>query len=120
MGEIQRIKHQQALKYWSQILKEQQESGLCIKAFCRSRQMSHHAMYYWLKELRKEALSAKVQAPAPACTTQFAAVSLAKDEHHSCGNMVVHVGAVSLEIPEGTAAPDLQRMLQVLKEVFLC
>jgi transposase-like protein len=118
LGEIQRIKHQQALEYWSQILKEQQESGLCIKAFCRSRQMSHHAMYYWLKELRKEALSAKPQAPA--CTTQFAAVSLAQDEHHSCGNMVVHVGSASLEIPEGTAVPDLQRMLQVLKEVFLC
>lgn len=32
MGEIQRIKHQRALEYWSQILKEQQESGLCIKA----------------------------------------------------------------------------------------
>lgn len=118
MGEIQRIKHQKALEYWSQILKEQQESGLCIKAFCRSRQMSHHAMYYWLKELRKEALSAEAQAPA--CATQFAAVSLAKDEHHSCGNMVVHVGAASLEIPERTAAPDLQRMLQILKEVFLC
>ena len=37
MGEIQRIKHQKALEYWSQILKEQQESGLCIKSFCRSR-----------------------------------------------------------------------------------
>ena len=103
---------------YSSLEKEQQESGLCIKAFCRSRQMSHHAMYYWLKELRKEALSARSQTPA--CTTQFAAVSLAKEEHHSCGTMVVHVGSASLEIPEGTAAPNLQRMLQVLKEVFLC
>ena len=51
LGEIQRIKHQKALEYWSQILKEQQ---------------------------------------------------------HSCGKMVVHVGSVSLEIPAGTAAPDLQ------------
>ena len=118
LGEIQRIKHQKALEYWSQILKEQQESGLCIKAFCRFRQMSHHAMYYWLKELRKEALAAKPQTPA--CTTQFAAVSLAKNEHHSCGTMVVHVGPASLEIPEGTAVPDLQRMLQILKDVFLC
>ncbi|CDE94203.1 IS66 family insertion sequence element accessory protein TnpA [Acidaminococcus sp. CAG:542] len=118
MGEIQRIKHQKALEYWSQILKEQQESGLCIKAFCRSRQMSHHAMYYWLKELRKEALSANAQVPV--CTTQFAAVSLAKEEHPPCGNMVVHVGSASLEIPEGTAPQDLQRTLQVLKEVFLC
>lgn len=118
MGEIQRIKHQKALEYWSQILKEQQESGLCIKAFCRSRQMSHHAMYYWLKELRKEALSSNAQAPT--CTTQFAAVSLAQDEPHSYGNMVIHVGSASLEIPEGTAEPDLQRTLQVLKEVFLC
>ncbi len=40
MGKIQRIKHQKALEYWSQILKAQQESGLCIKAFCRSHQMS--------------------------------------------------------------------------------
>lgn len=118
LGEIQRIKHQKALEYWSQILKEQQESGLCIKAFCRSRQMSHHAMYYWLKELRKEALSANAQVPV--CTTQFAAVSLAKNEYHSCGTMVVHVGSASLEIPEGTAPPDLQHTLQVLKEVFLC
>ena len=74
LGEIQRIKHQKALEYWSQILKEQQESGLCIKAFCRSRQMSHHAMYYWIKELREEALL--VNPLAPACTTQFAPVSL--------------------------------------------
>ena len=74
LGEIQRIKHQKALEYWSQILKEQQESGLCIKAFCRSRQMSHHAMYYWIKELREEALL--VNPLASACTTQFAPVSL--------------------------------------------
>ena len=118
LGEIQRIKHQKALEYWSQILKEQQESGLCIKAFCRSRQMSHHAMYYWIKELREEALLVNPQAPA--CTTQFAPVSLAQEQQHSCGKMVVHVGSASLEIPEGTAAPDLQRTLQVLKEVFLC
>ena len=57
LGEIQRIKHQKALEYWSQILKEQQESGLCIKAFCRSRQMLVNPL-------------------APACTTQFAPVSL--------------------------------------------
>ena len=118
LGEIQRIKHQKALEYWSQILKEQQESGLCIKAFCRSRQMSHHAMYYWIKELREEALLVNPQAPAR--TTQFAPVSLAQEQQHSCGKMVVHVGSASLEIPEGTAAPDLQRTLQVLKEVFLC
>lgn len=118
MGEIQRIKHQQALEYWSQILKEQQESGLCIKAFCRSRQMSPHAMYYWIKELREEALLVNPQALV--CTTQFAPVSLAQEQHHFCGKMVVHVCSTSLEIPEKTVAPDLQRTLQVLKEVFLC
>ena len=110
MGEIQRIKHQKALEYWSQILKEQQESGLCIKVFCRSRQMSHHAMYYWIKELREEALLVNPQAP----------VSLSQEQRHSCGKMVIHMGSASLEIPEGTAAPDLQRTLQALKEVFLC
>lgn len=56
MSKIQNIKHQQALEYWSQIVKEQQESGLSVKAFCRSRQMSHHAMYYWIKETREEGL----------------------------------------------------------------
>ena len=45
LGEIQRIKHQQALEYWSQILKEQQENGLCIKAFCRSRQQEYGRPY---------------------------------------------------------------------------
>lgn len=123
MSKIQNIKHQQALEYWSQIVKEQQESGLSVKAFCRSRQMSHHAMYYWIKEMREEVLLARANANpnASACpTTQFAAVSLAREEHHPCGNMVVHVGPASLEIPEGTSVPELQRMLQLLKEVFLC
>lgn len=64
MGEIQRIKHRQALEYWSQMLKEQRESGLSIKAFCRSCETSHYAMYYWLKKLREEAPLAKVQASA--------------------------------------------------------
>ena len=75
-------------------------------------------MYYWIKELREEALLVNPQAPAR--TTQFAPVSLAQEQQHSCGKMVVHVGSASLEIPGGTAAPDLQRTLQVLKEVFLC
>lgn len=80
--------------------------------------MSHHAMYYWIKELREEALLVNPQAPA--CTTQFAPVSLVQEQQHSWGKMVVHVGSASLEIPAGTAAPDLQRTLQVLKEAFLC
>ncbi|ADB47424.1 hypothetical protein Acfer_1055 [Acidaminococcus fermentans DSM 20731] len=121
MSKIQNIKHQQALEYWIHMVKEQQESGLSVKAFCRSRQISHHAMYYWIKEMREEVLLANANPNASACpTTQFAAVSQAREEHHPCGNMVVHVGPASLEIPAGISASELQRMLQVLKDVFLC
>ena len=58
----------------------------------------HHAMYYWIKGLREEALLVNPQAPA--CTTQFAPVSMAQEQQHSCGKMVVYVGSASLEIPE--------------------
>ena len=49
------------LSHWSEVIKERQESGLTVKAYCESIGIHTNIYYYWQKKLRAKALSEKEQ-----------------------------------------------------------
>ncbi len=45
------------LQQWAAIIKERCESGLKVNEYCELHRLSHNAYYYWLRKIRKAALT---------------------------------------------------------------
>jgi transposase-like protein len=61
MVNTREIAEEYRLSYWAQVMRERQESGQSIKAYCREIGMSANTYYYWQRKLRAsvcEALAA--------------------------------------------------------------
>jgi len=50
-------KHKVQLKRWKVLIKERMDSGLKISEWCNQNNLSKHAYYYWLEQIRKEAVA---------------------------------------------------------------
>ena len=49
-------KHEIHKAQWQDLIKEQSQSGLSIREWCRRNNMSHGKFYYWQRIIREEAL----------------------------------------------------------------
>jgi transposase-like protein len=49
-------KHEINKARWQELIREQSESGLSIREWCRRHNMSHGKFYYWQRVIREEAL----------------------------------------------------------------
>jgi transposase-like protein len=49
-------KHEILKAQWQNMIKEQSESGLSIREWCRKNNVSHSKLYYWQRVIREEAL----------------------------------------------------------------
>lgn len=49
-------KHEMLKAQWQKMIKDQSESGLSIKEWCRENNISHGKFYYWQRVIREEAL----------------------------------------------------------------
>jgi len=59
------MKKQQKIKYWQNIFKQQQNSGLSIIKFCRDNKVNASTFYAWRKRLSGEAVPVKPQQVIP-------------------------------------------------------
>ncbi|WP_025642761.1 IS66 family insertion sequence element accessory protein TnpA [Schnuerera ultunensis] len=49
-------KHEMLKAQWQKMIKDQSESGLSIREWCRENDISHGKFYYWQRVIREEAL----------------------------------------------------------------
>src|SRR5699024_10127133 len=49
-------KHEIHKAQWQELIREQSQSGLSIREWCRRNDMSHGKFYYWQRIIREEAL----------------------------------------------------------------
>jgi len=49
-------KHELLKAQWQELIREQSESGLSIREWCRRNDISHGKYYYWQRVIREEAL----------------------------------------------------------------
>lgn len=66
-------KHEMLKAQWKKLIKEQNESGLSIREWCRENNVSHGKFYYWQRIIREEAL-VKAGTLAITVQTQFVEV----------------------------------------------
>ncbi len=71
--------------FWRELIRQQEQSGLSVREFCRRRQASEPSFYEWRKRLAKEhplkfaLVEAESKAPAEAAAVE---VTLATGEQH--------------------------------------
>jgi transposase-like protein len=53
---MKRSKHEILKTKWIQNIKDQNESGLTIRDWCKENEVTHGQYYYWLRIIREEAL----------------------------------------------------------------
>ena len=92
-------------KKWTELIRQQQQSGLSVSVFCRDRGLSDQAFYYWRKRLsaRKPVRFALVAAGA-ATTSDPAPIEL------------LLASGDRLRIAAGTDALTLRTVLNLLRE----
>jgi transposase-like protein len=92
-------------KKWAELIRQQQQSGLPVSAYCRDRGFSDQAFYYWRKRLSsRERVEFALVAAGVATTSEHAPIEL----FLATGDR--------LRIAPGTDALTLRTVLNVLRE----
>ena len=66
MSEIMEIRQQVRLNQWSTMVREREESGLSVKAYCKQAGIATKTYYYRLRRLRESAVEqARFEATQP-------------------------------------------------------
>jgi hypothetical protein len=77
--------HEDRVRYWTQLVSEQKQSGLSVQDFCRERQISIHSYRGWRCRLNKDASldggwvtvkPGSEKAPSPAIALRIGAVNI--------------------------------------------
>ena len=92
-------------KKWTELIRQQQQSGLSVSVFCRDRGFSDQAFYYWRKRLSgREPVRFALIAADGATTTDPAPIEL------------LLASGDRLRIAPGTDALTLRTVLNILRE----
>ena len=116
--QVSEAKQTNRLQERMQVLQEQRESGLTVRAWCAANNVKESNFYYWLREVRKAPLPTKGGKGAEA-EHALVRIDLPSNVNPVQGNATEPVirlqykGAM-LDIPPGTKSADLSMILQAL------
>ena len=111
------------LSHWAAIMRERQESGLSIKAFCESRGFHTNVYFYWQRKLRAAACQELLPQPPQAETSQVPAVlpsgwALCKEvlaeSEQAEDAIIIEIGKCSLRVGADTNPELLKKTCRVL------
>lgn len=101
---------------WIQILQELKESGKTVKVFCRERNLSLNAYYYWQRKLREAALenlqkSSSSSNIAPKGWMQLAEVNSAKEK------IEIEINGCNIKVDNNTDTNLLKQICNILRSL---
>ncbi len=109
-------KHEINKAQWQELIKDQSQSGLTIREWCRKNNMSHGKFYYWQRIIREEAL---IKAGTLAVTgkTQFVEVKpsvaeIKSNKQSSCA--VLRSNGNEIEVFNGADPNTLSLILNLI------
>ena len=101
---------------WSEKMRERQELGMSIKAYCAQRGMHENVYYYWQWKLREAAcrgLTSKQQA-ADLVPRGWTQISSAESVHQNM-SVTIKINDYRIEVGTGTDPELLARICRILK-----
>ena len=101
--------------YWREMLRTHEISGLSLKQFCRSRNLSYEMAKYWRNKFQ-ETLPRKCESKS----ADFIEIPMSYPQSPQ-EKLILHLnsGAV-LEIPSGFDSATLRSTINILREVRSC
>ena len=106
------------LSHWSAIMRERQESGLSVKAFCESRGFHTNVYFYWQRKLRAAACEVLLPQPPSEVALQVPAVqpsgwALCEEApaelEQADDTVVIEIGKCRLRVAADTSPALLER-----------
>jgi transposase-like protein len=92
-------------EFWRQLITEQEQSGLSVRAFCQQHRTSEYSFYQWRKRLNDQ------------LPVKFALVETTRGTPAlGCGVEVLLSSGERLRIEPGTDVATLRLVLSVLRE----
>ena len=102
---------QDSLSLWKQRIEEQKKSGMGIREWCESKQLSRDAYYYWRK---------KIQAISSPCSDRISFVKLpiSKEEQNPGprGGLTLQWKEFTLSVTDSFSLPLLTQLMKGLVE----
>ncbi len=95
---------QQRRDFWRQMIAQQEQSGLTVRAFCQRQRASEHSFYHWRKRL------------AAQLPVKFALVETGPAAVHAEAVELILTSGERLRITPGVDAATLRLVLSVLRE----
>jgi transposase-like protein len=109
------ITEEYRLAHWAQIMQERAESGLSIKAFCKTLGCHQNAYFYWQRKLRKAACDGIVAADTlPAPGGWSAAVPAGSGTEKVFQTLTIDIGKCRVTADRGTDEYLLAKVCRVL------
>ena len=110
------------LNQWTGIIRECRSSGQTVSSWCADHDINPKSYYYWLKQVRKAACEALPSigtgnspiVPVSIPTNTAGTGSIAQD---SSPDILLHLGAVTLELSNNATAILIENTLRALQNV---
>jgi hypothetical protein len=117
MDEITPVKTKFRLVQWTQLIQDQQASGLSIKVWCQQTQIKEISYYYWLKRVRKQALSSEMFKPQRDQDepVAFARLPVNLERTNRNVSVVINFPSATVKIMDGAAPETIEAVLQAMK-----
>lgn len=118
------IAEEYRLHHWSNIMRERQESGLSIRAFCKKAGFHENRYYYWQKRLREvtcESLSVITSESAEIMPISFVEAKLSERQlqksqaAETTSHVSIEVDGIRISVSGDYSADKLAVLLREMK-----
>lgn len=116
------VTNQYRLNKWTDIVRECRSSGQTVSAWCADNDISPASYYYWLKRIRTaacEALPSLCAQNNPIVPVNIPVPTVGTDPRNqeASSDIVIRLGAVTLEISNNASAILIENTLRALQNV---
>ena len=103
---VQSVNKRIKTEQWMQRIKECQDSGLSIRAWCEQNNICEQTYYSWLRKLRALAIES-----GTVSTSKFVPIDQIGSEKE---NIIITRGSIRIEFPSDTDIETITRMIEAL------
>ncbi|MCX7923043.1 MAG: IS66 family insertion sequence element accessory protein TnpB [Clostridia bacterium] len=114
MDKIAKAKNEFRLRQWTQMIRDCQESGMTVVAWCEQNDIKPKSYYYWLRRIRTLACENNTFVPTQ---NNHQIVPVALKHTGSSTAVTIHLSSISVDIHDGAARETIETVLAALKSI---
>lgn len=113
MNEPTQAKQNYLLNEWQQIIRDRNDSGKTIKAYCEENNIPERRYYYWLQKIRQKGYPVMAESNIEEQT--FVPVKLTGIERNISA-ILININDAAVTIPEGMDEATIITVLKALRQ----